>query len=39
MSNLIGCPHDQVRVGMPVEVIFEDASSDLTLYKFQPPTS
>ncbi len=36
MSNLIGCPPEQARVGMPVEVVFEDASPDITLYKFQP---
>ena len=39
LSNLIGCPHDQARVGMPVEVVFEDASSDITLYKYRPAPS
>ena len=39
MSNLIGCPPDQARVGMPVEVVFEDASLDITLYKFKPAGS
>lgn len=36
MSNLIGCKPDQARVGMPVQVVFEDASPDITLYKFKP---
>ena len=39
MSNLIGCPPGQARVGMHVEVVFEDASPDITLYKFTPAGS
>ena len=36
MSHLVGCPLDQVRVGMPVEVFFEDVTPQVTLYKFRP---
>jgi len=35
-SNLVGvAPHD-IRIGMPVQVIFEDISSEVTLPKFRP---
>jgi len=27
---------EEAKVGMPVEVVFEDASPDITLYKFKP---
>jgi uncharacterized OB-fold protein len=38
ISNLIGCdPHD-VRIGMPVRVVYEAVAPDLTLYKFTPET-
>lgn len=36
LSNLIGCPPARATVGMPVEVVFEDVSADLALYKFRP---
>ena len=39
MSNLVQCNPDSVRVGMPVEVIFEDWSEDITIPKFRPATS
>jgi uncharacterized OB-fold protein len=39
ISNLIGCAPGQVRIGMPVEVVFEDASPEWTLYKFKPAQS
>jgi uncharacterized OB-fold protein len=35
-GNLIGCPHDQVAIGMPVELTYEVATPELTLYKFRP---
>jgi hypothetical protein len=34
-SNLVDCPTDQIRIGMPVEVVFEDASPEITLPKFR----
>jgi uncharacterized protein len=36
VSNIVGCSPDDVKVGMPVSVIFEDVTEDTTLFKFQP---
>lgn len=35
-SNVIGCPWQDVRVGMPVRVVFEDVTPEFTLPKFRP---
>jgi uncharacterized OB-fold protein len=35
-TNLIDCPNDQIRVGMPVEVVFDKVSDEVTLPKFRP---
>ncbi len=34
-SNLVDCPLDEIRIGMPVTVVFEPASPDITLPKFR----
>jgi uncharacterized OB-fold protein len=39
ISNLINIDPKAVKIGMPVEVVFEDASEDWTLYKFKPATT
>jgi uncharacterized OB-fold protein len=36
ISNVIECPWEQVRVGMPVRVVFDDVTADVTLPKFRP---
>ena len=36
MSNIVGCPHDQVRIGMPVQVAFEDVNDEVALPVFVP---
>jgi len=36
LSNVIGCPWEDVQVGMPVQVLFEDVTPDVTLPKFRP---
>jgi uncharacterized OB-fold protein len=36
VTNLVDCGEDEVEVGMPVEVVFEKVSSDLTLPMFRP---
>jgi uncharacterized OB-fold protein len=36
ISNVVGITYDQIRIGMPVEVVFEDISDEITLPKFQP---
>jgi hypothetical protein len=36
ISNLVGvAPHD-IRIGMPVRVVFEDVTDEVTLPKFAP---
>ena len=35
ISNLVDCPIDEIRIGMPVEVVFERASDQVTLPKFR----
>jgi uncharacterized OB-fold protein len=36
VSNLVDCPVREVRVGMPVEAVFEDVTPEVTLPKFRP---
>ena len=36
MTNVIGCPPEEVRIGMAVEVVFEDVTPEVTLAKFRP---
>jgi uncharacterized OB-fold protein len=36
ISNLVGCDPTEVRIGMPVEIVYEDVSPEWTLYKFKP---
>ena len=36
LTNIIDCPPEQVKIGMPVEVVFEDVTPEVTLTKFRP---
>lgn len=36
LTNIVGCAPDSVRIGMRVEVVFEDVTADATLPKFRP---
>ncbi len=36
MSNLIDCPEDQVKIGLPVEIAYEDVDAEITLPVFRP---
>jgi uncharacterized OB-fold protein len=36
LSNMVGCAHDDVRVGQAVEVVFHPLSADITLPYFRP---
>jgi uncharacterized OB-fold protein len=36
MTNVVECPPDAVRIGMPVEVVFDDVAPGVTLAKFRP---
>ncbi len=35
-SNLVDCAPDAITIGMPVEVVFEQLSPEVTLPKFRP---
>lgn len=35
-SNVVGCSNDDLHVGMPVQVVFDDVADGVTLPKFQP---
>jgi uncharacterized OB-fold protein len=35
LSNVVGVPPDEVWIGMPVEVMFEDVDEELSIPKFQ----
>ena len=39
LTNIVGCSPEQVTIGMPVEVSFEDVTADITLPKFKPAAS
>ena len=36
MTNIVGCPPEDVRIGMAVEVIFEDVTPEVALPRFRP---
>jgi uncharacterized OB-fold protein len=36
MSNMVNCEPEQVSIGMPVRMVFEDVNDEVTLYKFEP---
>ena len=36
LSNIVGCAPADVRIGMPVEVVYEELSPTVTLPKFRP---
>ena len=36
LSNVVGCPAGEITIGMPVEVVYEDVSPEITLPKFRP---
>ncbi len=35
-TNIVGCAPEDVRVDMPVEVVFDDVTEDVSLPKFKP---
>jgi uncharacterized OB-fold protein len=35
-TNIVGCAPESVRIGMPVEVVFDDVTPEITLAKFRP---
>ena len=36
MTNIVGCPPEDLRIGMPVRVTFEPVSDEVSLPLFQP---
>ena len=36
VGNLIDCPNEEIQIGMPVEVIWEDIADDVTLPQWKP---
>ena len=36
LTNLVDCAPEQVKIGMPVEVVYEDVTPEVTLAKFRP---
>jgi len=35
-TNIVGIPHDQVKIDLEVEAVFEDVTPEWTLVKFRP---
>ena len=35
-SNVVGCDMDDISIGMPVEVIFDDVTEEFTIPRFRP---
>ena len=35
-SNVVDCPNEAIRIGMQVEVVFDDVSDEVTLPRFRP---
>jgi uncharacterized OB-fold protein len=36
LSCIVGCDNKDIKVGMPVEIVFEDVTSDIALPKWRP---
>lgn len=36
LANLVGIANDRIEIGMPVEVLFDDVTPDITLPRFRP---
>jgi uncharacterized protein len=36
LTNLVGIANDQIRAGMPVEIVYDDMTDAITLAKFRP---
>jgi hypothetical protein len=36
MTNIIDCTPEQVHIGMPLKVCFEDWTDEITIPKFRP---
>jgi hypothetical protein len=36
MTTIVGCPQEDLEIGMPVQAVFDDVTSEVTLPKFRP---
>ena len=36
LTNIVDCRPEEVRIGMPVAVVFDDVTPEVTLAKFRP---
>jgi uncharacterized OB-fold protein len=36
LSNVVDCNNEDIKVGMPVEVVFDDVTEEVTLPRFRP---
>ena len=36
ITNIVACPNEELSIGMPLEVTFEDLTAEITLPKFKP---
>lgn len=36
LSNVVDCPRERLAIGMPVEVVFEKLTDEITIPKFRP---
>jgi hypothetical protein len=39
MSNIVECRNEDLSIDMPVEVVFDDVTPEITLPKFRPRRS
>ena len=39
LTNLVGIKNDEIRAGIPVEIVFDDVNAEVTLAKFRPRTA
>jgi uncharacterized protein len=37
LTNIVGCSVDDVCIGLPVEVVFDDTGEGMAIYRFAPP--
>lgn len=36
LSNVVNCENEDIKVGMPVKVLFEDVTPEIALHRFEP---
>ncbi|HXG18022.1 MAG TPA: Zn-ribbon domain-containing OB-fold protein [Methylomirabilota bacterium] len=39
LTNLVDVANEDISIGMPVEIVFDDVTDDVTLAKFRPATN